>query len=246
MRSSVGWSVEEGRRTGGNTRPGTTCTGDLYRMIRLALADDQLLFRKGLAMLLSDMAGATVVWESANGEELLAGLKKVEVDIVLLDLEMPVMDGMEAMRRIRQEHPEVKVIILSTHDEEKVIVQLMELGANGYMLKNSEPDEIDLAIRSVAQSGYYFSDLVDRVMLHGLVKKEQVRPIFNEIDPLSERELEVLRAICKEPTAEIAAKLFVSPRTVEFHRNNLLLKTGARNIAGLVVYAMTRGLYTPL
>ena len=247
MRSSVGWSVEEGRRTGGNTRPGTICTGDLYRMIRLALADDQLLFRKGLAMLLSDMAGATVVWESANGEELLAGLKKVEVDIVLLDLEMPVMDGMEAMRRIRQEHPEVKVIILSTHDEEKVIVQLMELGANGYMLKNSEPDEIDLAIRSVAQSGYYFSDLVHRVMLHGLVKKEQVKPIFNEIDPLSERELEVLRAICKEhTTAEIAAKLFVSPRTVEFHRNNLLLKTGARNIAGLVVYAMTRGLYTPL
>ncbi|HQW04602.1 MAG: response regulator transcription factor [Flavobacteriales bacterium] len=215
-------------------------------MIKLALADDQLLFRKGLAMLLSDMAGATVVWECANGEELLDGLKKVDVDIVLLDLEMPVMDGMEAMRRIKIEHPTVKVVVLSTHDEEKFITHLMEIGANGYMLKNVEPDEIDLAIRSVAQSGYYFSDTVSKVMLHGLVKKKQVHPTFNDIDPLSQRELEVLRAICKEQTtAEIAAELFVSPRTVEFHRNNLLLKTGARNIAGLVVYAMTRGIHTP-
>lgn len=221
-------------------------TNDLYRMINLALADDQRLFRKGLAMLLSDMAGACVVLECANGQELLDGLKKTSVDIVLLDLEMPVMDGMETMRRIKVEHPEVKVIVLSTHDEEKFITHLMELGAKGYMLKSAEPDEIDLAIRSVAESGFYLSDEVSKVMLHGLVKKKQVNPTFNDIDPLSERELEVLRAICQElTTAEIATRIFVSPRTVEFHRNNLLLKTGARNIAGLVVYAMTKGIHTP-
>lgn len=216
-------------------------------MIKLALADDQRLFRKGLVMLLSDMAGVRVVLECANGEELLKGLKKTPVDIVLLDLEMPVMDGVETMHKLRAEHPALKVIILSSHDGENVIKHLMVLGANGYMPKNAEPDEIDMAIRSVAQTGYYFSDTVSNAMLHGLVKGKKVKPTFADIDPLSERELEVLRGICQErTTAEIAGKLFVSPRTVEFHRNNLLLKTGARNTAGLVVYAMANGHYIPL
>jgi len=215
-------------------------------MIRLALADDQRLFRYGMAMLLRDMAGVQVVLECANGQELLTALKSTSVDIVLLDLEMPVLDGIETTKRIKQDFPQVKVLILSTHDEDKFITHLMELGANGYMLKNAEPDEIDTAIRSVHANGFYFSELVSRVLLHGLVKKKQVKPTFHSIDPLSERELEVLRGICQElTTAEIAQRIFVSPRTVEFHRNNLLLKTGARNAAGLVVYAMTQGLYTP-
>lgn len=215
-------------------------------MIRIALTDDQQLFRKGLAMLLRDMAGASVVLGCANGQELLEALKETAVDVVLLDLDMPVMDGKETMRRVRTDFPQMKVIILSSHEEDKTVIQLMELGANGYMLKTAAPDEIDLAIRSVAESGYYFSDQISKVKLHGLVKAKQVKPVFNAIDPLSERELEVLRGICEElTTAEIAAKLFVSPRTVDFHRNNLLLKTGARNAAGLVVYAMTQGLYVP-
>jgi DNA-binding NarL/FixJ family response regulator len=216
-------------------------------MINLALADDQRLFRKGLVMLLRDMAGVRVVLECANGEELLLGLKNTKVNIVLLDLEMPVMDGVETMHKLRAEHPELKVIILSSHDGENVIKHLMELGANGYIPKNAEPDEIDLAIRSVADTGYYFIDTVSNAMLHGLVKGKKVKPNFEDIDPLSERELEVLRGICQErTTAEIGEKLFISPRTVEFHRNNLLLKTGARNTAGLVVYAMANGHYIPL
>ncbi len=215
-------------------------------MIRLALADDQLLFRKGMAMILRDMAGVRVVLECANGQELLSALKTTEVDIVLLDLEMPVLDGTATMRRIKQDFPVVKVIVLSSHDEDKHISKLMDLGANGYMLKSAEPDEIDLAIRSVAQNGFYLNDAVNKAMLHGLVKGRKVKPSFNEVDPLSERELEVLRGICQElTTAEIAERIFVSPRTVDFHRNNLLLKTGARNAAGLVVYAMTNGIYTP-
>lgn len=215
-------------------------------MIRLALADDQLLFRRGMAMILRDMAGVRVVLECANGKELVAGLKETPVDIVLLDLEMPVMDGAEAMRHIKEEHPQVKVIVLSSHDEDEYINGLMDLGANGYMLKSAEPDEIDMAIRSVAQSGFYLNDMVNKALLHGLVKDRKLKPTFNQVDPLSERELEVLRGICQElTTAEIAGKIFVSPRTVEFHRNNLLLKTGARNAAGLVVYAMTNGIFKP-
>jgi DNA-binding NarL/FixJ family response regulator len=215
-------------------------------MIRLALADDQRLFRKGMAMLLKDMAGAEVVLECANGAELLTALKGTPVDLVLLDLQMPVLDGRKTLVHLKKEHPQVKVIILSTHDEEAVIAELMGMGANGYMLKSAEPDEIDTAIRAVSQSGFYLNDTVDRVMLHGLVKKKQVKAAFNEIDPLSEREVEVLRGICKElTTAEIGMQLFISPRTVDFHRNNLLLKTGARNAAGLVVYAMSKGIFVP-
>jgi two-component system, NarL family, response regulator DegU len=215
-------------------------------MIRLAIADDQPLFRRAFVLLLRDMPDVQVMFDSANGEEMLIGLKGNAVDIVLLDLEMPVLDGVETLRSIREEHPQVKVIVLSTHDDEVSIVRMMELGASGYVLKTAEPDEVENAIRSVKDSGYYFSDLVSRVMLQGLVKKEKVKPVYNVVDPLTERELEVLRAICQEmTTTEIAGKLFLSPRTVEFHRNNILLKTGARNVAGLVVYAMTKGLYVP-
>ncbi|MFN8352536.1 MAG: response regulator transcription factor [Flavobacteriales bacterium] len=215
-------------------------------MIRLAIADDQPLFRRAFVLLLRDMPDVQVMFDSANGAELLTGLKGNEVDIVLLDLEMPVMDGVEALRRTREEHPQVKVIVLSTHNDERSIIRMMELGANGYVLKTAEPDELENAIRSVKDSGYFFNDIVSREMLQGLVKKAKVKPVFNEVDPLTERELEVLRAICQEmTTTEIAGKLFLSPRTVEFHRNNILLKTGARNVAGLVVYALTKGLYTP-
>lgn len=215
-------------------------------MISLALADDQLLFRRGLVMLLRDMSGVQVVFECGNGEELLTGLRDNPIDIVLLDLEMPVMDGMEAIGRMKKEHPDVKVIVLSTHNKEKFILHAMDSGASGYMLKSADTDEIESAIRSVHESGYYYSDRVSHVMLHGLVSKQKVKPTFQEVDPLSERELEVLRAICQGLTnTEIAGKLFISPRTVEGHRNNMLLKTGAKNTAGLVVYAMTKGYYTP-
>ncbi|MBK6540216.1 MAG: response regulator transcription factor [Flavobacteriales bacterium] len=215
-------------------------------MIKLALADDQVMFRRGLVMLLRDMPDAQVVFECSNGEELLTGLKGNAIDIVLLDLEMPVLNGMDTMKRLRAEHPDVKVIVLSMHGEEKFIVHLMELGANGYVLKTAEPDEIENAVRSVSTSGYHFSEMVSRVMLHGLVKKEKIKPTFSDVEPLTERELDVLRLICQElTTTEIAGKLFLSPRTVEGYRNNILQKIGARNTAGIVVYAMSKGLYTP-
>lgn len=216
------------------------------KVIKLALVDDQVMFRRGLAMLLRDMPDVQVLFECDNGEELLTGLGGNAVDIVLLDLEMPVMDGTETLRRIRSEHPEVKVIVLSMHADERRIVQLMELGANGYVPKTAEPEEIEGAIRSVAQSGYHFSELVSRAMLRKMVKKQQVKPVYNDLDPLTERELEVVRLICQESTTtEIAGKLFLSPRTIEGYRNNILQKTGARNIAGIVVYAISKGLYEP-
>ena len=218
----------------------------LRPVIKLALADDQLLFRRGLVMLLRDMSGVQVIFECGNGEELLTGLRDNVIDIVLLDLEMPVMNGLQALGHLRKEYPDVKVIVLSTHNKEAFIAQAMDSGAAGYMLKSADTDEIESAIRSVQESGYYYSDRVSHVMLHGELTKQKVKPVFLEVDPLSDRELEVSRAICEGLTnTEIAGKLFISPRTVEGHRNNMLLKTGAKNTAGLVVYAMTKGYYTP-
>lgn len=215
-------------------------------MIRIALADDQVLFRRGMTLLMRDMEDIQVVFECSNGQELLTGLRDNAVDLVLLDLDMPVMDGKETLARLQAEHPQVKVIMLSMFTEKVFIVQLMELGANAYLVKTSEPEEIEDAIRAVATTGYYFNDLVGGDLLHGLVTRKRLAPSFNEVDPLTERELEVLRAICQEmTTTEIAGKLFLSPRTVEGHRNNILIKTGAKNTAGLVVYALTKGLYSP-
>ncbi len=230
----------------GNTGAGYFHLPDLRAMIKIAFADDQVMFRRGMAMLLRDMPDVQVVFECSNGEELLTGMKHNTIDIVLLDLEMPVLNGIDAMKRIREEFPQVKVIVLSMHSEEKYIVHLMELGANGYVLKTAEPDEIENAVRSVSTSGYHFSEMVSRVMLHGLVKKDKIKPTFSDVDPLTERELDVLRLICQElTTTEIAGKLFLSPRTVEGYRNNILQKIGARNTAGIVVYAMSKGIYTP-
>lgn len=215
-------------------------------MIRIALADDQVLFRRGMDLLLRDMADVRVVFECANGRELLDDLKDQPVDIVLLDVEMPVMGGMEAMMHLKRDHPSVKVMMLSTYSDDAHIGEAMELGANAYMLKTAEPEEIEEAIRSVAESGYHFNDRVSKVMLHGLVVRKKVAPLYRDTEPLSERELAVLRGICQElTTTEIAGQLFISPRTVEGHRNKMLLKTGARNTAGLVVFALTKGLYTP-
>lgn len=215
-------------------------------MIRIALADDQVLFRRGMDLLLQDMEDVCVVFECANGRELLNGLNEQPVDIVLLDVEMPVMDGMETMMHLKRDRPAMKVMMLSTYSDDAHIGEAMELGANAYMLKTAEPAEIEEAIRSVAQSGYYFNERVSKVMLHGLVARKKVTPVYPEMEPLSDREMEVLRGICQElTTTEIAGQLNISPRTVEGHRNKMLLKTGARNTAGLVVLALTKGLYTP-
>lgn len=212
-------------------------------MIRIALVDDHLLFRKGLISILGLNNDFEVVFDCTNGKEALSALKETPVDIVLMDLEMPEMDGTAATKVIVEQHPQVKVIVLSMHDDEQFIVHLMKAGAKGYLLKNAEPEEINDAIRSVYETGFYFNDRVSRVMLGGLVTKAKLEPNYNLQEALSKREVEVLKQICQEKTtAEIGEALFISPRTVEGHRNNILLKTGARNTAGMVVFAMKNGM----
>lgn len=210
--------------------------------MKIALVDDHALFRKGMESMLEDIPGTEVVLHASNGQELLDKLPQHPADLILLDLEMPIMDGLAALPLIRKQAPQSKVLIISMHQDDQFISHMMELGANGYLLKDAEFEELEIALQAVQNTGFYFNDQVSKAMLSRLVNKQQIVPSFQVHETLTDREQEVLELICKElTTAEIADKIFLSPRTVEGYRNRLLDKTGARNTAGLVVYAAKQG-----
>ena len=211
--------------------------------IKYAIADDHKIFRQGLRFALSDESAIECIGEADNGISLLQLLEKEQPDVVLLDLKMPEMDGMQTTQEIRKLYPDMKIIMLTMFDDEHFIIHLMENGANGYLIKNAEPDEIKTAIRSAYETGYYFNDLVSNTMLKSLVKKEKASPRFKPEIKLNDSETEVLKLICQEHTAaEIGEKVFLSARTVEGIRANLLEKIGVRNTAGLVLYAVKNGI----
>jgi DNA-binding NarL/FixJ family response regulator len=211
--------------------------------INIAIADDYKIFRDGLKVGLTADANFNVMLEAENGEDLLSGFTTLQPDVVIMDLKMPIMDGMEATQQIRKLYPNVKVLVVTMYDDDKFIIHLMEIGAHGYLLKNAEPEEIRKAIYCVTENGYYFNDLVNKALLKKLVLKNQIKPSFNQNIELTERELEVLKMICEEKTAaEIAKEIFLSPRSVEGIRQRLIEKVGVRNMAGLVMFAVKNGM----
>lgn len=208
-------------------------------LIKYIIADDHHIFRQGLRYSLSDDHTLKFVGEAGNGLELLELLKKQKADVVLMDLKMPEMDGLEATKQLKELYPGIKVIVLTMYDDENFIIHMLDMGANSYLVKNAEPEEIKTAIHSVHDNEYYFNDLVSKTMLKSIMQKRNVSPRFKPQVTLSDKETEVLRLICGEHTnAEIAAQVFLSPRTVEGIRANLLEKIGVRNTAGLVLYAV--------
>ncbi|WP_316765511.1 response regulator transcription factor [Pedobacter frigiditerrae] len=212
--------------------------------INIAIADDQKLFRKGMAALIGSFENMSLVFEAGNGLELLELCDSCEEkpDIVLLDLSMPEMNGLDALKILKEKHPSIRVVILSSHEVESFILATIQAGANGYLAKNAEPEEVELTIREVFKNDFYFTLPMLEIMRKGLVKK--TNQIKLEEDNLTPREKEVLQLICKQLNSnEIAEKLFLSNRTVEGHRNNLLLKTGSRNTAGLVLYALKHKIF---
>ncbi|MEI2739962.1 MAG: response regulator transcription factor [Chitinophagaceae bacterium] len=207
--------------------------------IRIAIADDYKIFREGLKVGLSSDENLEVIMEADNGEELLTALETTSPDVIIMDLKMPIMDGMEATKAVRKKYPSIKVLVVTMYDDDKFIIHLMENGANGYLLKNTEPDEIRKSIYAVHENGYYFNDVVNKALLKKLVLKNNLKPSFNQNVELTERELEVLKLICEEKTAaEIAKEIFLSPRSVEGIRQRLIEKIGVRNTAGLVMFAV--------
>lgn len=207
--------------------------------IKIAIADDYKIYRDGLKVGLASDDKMEIIAEADNGEELMKLLETTRPDVILMDLKMPIMDGMEATKLVRQKYPDIKVLVVTMYEDDKFIIHLMENGANGYLLKNTEPDEIIKSIYAVYENGYYFNDVVNKALLKKLVLKNNLKPSFNQNIELTEREQEVLKLICEEKTAaEIAKEIFLSPRSVEGIRQRLIEKIGVRNTAGLVMFAV--------
>jgi DNA-binding NarL/FixJ family response regulator len=213
------------------------------RTIGVAIIDDQHLFRQSLAMLIQTADDLSFIADAANGQDFLAILSgiKQQVDVMLVDLDMPVMNGVELNRIIQKEYPQIKVIILSVHAEERILAQMIDAGAAAYLAKNCDKDELILAIQTVYKAGYYMNPFTLKALQNSGNHKKTDNDNAHLLTP---REKQVLELICQEYTnAEIAQKLYISPRTVEGHRNNLLEKTGSHTTAGLAIFAIKNKLF---
>lgn len=206
--------------------------------IKVLLVDDEVLFRKGIAFILEREADIEVIYEASNGRELIDFLETTteHPDIIITDLKMPLLNGVEATKLIHVNFPNIKIIALSSYDSKSFVANMIDVGAVSYLVKNATPQELLKTIREVHNVGFYYNNYVMEVIKETVVDGANKSP-FEIV--LTNRENEVLQLICdQKTTAEIAEILFLSPRTVEGHRNNLLLKTTSKNIAGLVVFAI--------
>lgn len=202
---------------------------------RIALADDHQLFRNGLKILLGAFPDFEVTVEASNGSELLRALELYKTDIVLMDISMPEMDGVEATSRITTRYPDMKVIALSMYGEEEYYYRMVDAGAKGFILKDSDINDVREAIMAVSKGGNYFS----QELLYHVIRKIKSREQEVKSSSLSKREKEILLKICEGlSNHEIADALFISKRTVDKHRANLLAKTNSKNTASLILYAI--------
>ena len=206
--------------------------------LRIYLVDDHKLFREGLKLLLSTQDFVRHIYESSNGREFIENLSFVDCDVVLMDIEMPEMNGIDATIEAMKMKPNLKIIVLSMYGDEQYYYKMIDAGAKGFLLKNSGIDKVVTAIRKVAEGESFFSEELLVNILNNMRdnKSETPETVDNDI---SERELEILYHVCKGlSNQEIADELFISKRTVDKHRANLLSKTGCRNTAALVMYAI--------
>lgn len=212
--------------------------------INILLAEDHGIVREGLRLLLHDEEEVNVVAEAANGKEALELLKKKHVNVILMDMNMPEMNGLECTKAVKEKFPEVNVLILSMYDHENYLLDVLDAGADGYLLKSSSKDELLFAINKVANGGVYISP----EFTLNLLTRKRLEKSISTVAPapkvtLSDREMDVLELIAQGLTnAEMADKLFISVRTIETRRKKLLEKTGTSNTATLIRYAILNGL----
>lgn len=206
--------------------------------ISVYLVDDHSLFREGLKLLLSNLDYIDNIFEAENGQQFIDGLAKNHVDIAMLDIEMPVMNGIQAAQKAKEIVPGIKIIALSMYSDENYYLSMIEAGACGFLLKNSNFQEVEKAIIDVYNDKSYISIEI----LNNILKQPQKMSLINVNDELTDREDEILLLICKGLTNnEIADRLGLSKRTVDKHRENLLMKTQSKNTANLVIYAIKNG-----
>jgi DNA-binding NarL/FixJ family response regulator len=212
------------------------------KKIRVLIADDHKIFRDGIRSILEREKDIEVVEEAADGREVIEKMDRHEIDLIILDIDIGKPNGIEICEMLASRHPEVKILVLSMMGLHDFIIQALEKGATGFLLKNAGKDEVLTAIRTVAKGDSYFSREVSAILIEHLQKPKTSKKPIADI-PLSSREIEVLRLIAQEySNPQIAEKLYISIRTVDTHRRNLLAKLGVKNTAGLVKYAIRKGL----
>lgn len=212
--------------------------------ITIALADDHVLLRNGLANLLRDL-DFEVVFEADNGKQFIEKLKThTPPQVVLMDINMPVMDGYDTTLWLKKNHPNVKVLALSMYNDENAIIRMLKSGAKGYLLKDSSPSELKAAIHSLVTKGFHYSELVTGTLIHTINHMDDPESAtIKDVLGINERELEMLKLICTELTfKEIAEKMQISPRTVDGYRDILLEKLQCKSRIGLVIFAIKNGI----
>ena len=214
-------------------------------IVHIALVDDHILLRNGLASLVHSFEGYTVLFEANNGKEFIQQLKTYPApDIILLDITMPEMNGLETADWIKQNLPDVKILVLSVMDTDAIIISMLKKGARGYILKDSKPAIFKQALDSIRDTGFYVNELVSNKMLNYVTHEEDKSTEFSPLSSLTQNEITFLQMVCTEMTyKEIANKMGISPRTVDGYRDELLKKLEVQSRIGLVVFAIKYGLY---
>ena len=216
---------------------------DPNTVIKVAICDDHALFRTGVKTSLSSRKDIQMVAEAENGMQLLNLLKHIQPDVVLLDIQMPIMDGLTTLPEIKRLYPNIKVIMLSMHNDHSMISRMMEIGANSYLTKESDSETIYQAIKTCYQQEFFFNDLTNKALLNGLRTKRTTDANTPHDVQLTEKEIIILKLMCEEKsTKEIADIVDLSPRTVEAIRDKLKTKTGTKSMAGLVMFAVKAGI----
>ncbi len=211
-------------------------------MLKIAITDDHTLFRKSLGMLLNSFNNTQVVLEASNGSELLEKLKTTNVDILLLDLQMPVLDGFETSRHVKEKYPEIKILILTLMSGADIIEKVINMGVNGYFTKNTPPNELENAIWNLKEDGFYFEDSLSQV-INKILSTTDNQTIKEHEVLFTERELEIIKLTAEGFKArEISEKLFISPKTVNNHKQNIQNKYKFENMMTAILYCINHNL----
>ncbi|HYI91996.1 MAG TPA: response regulator transcription factor [Bryobacteraceae bacterium] len=215
-------------------------------MIRILIADDHGIVRTGLKLLLDRISDVEVIGEASDGREAVRLAKSLEPNIVIMDIGMPLLNGLDAAAQIIRDNERIRVIILSMHTDESYIVRALDAGARGYLLKDNADEDIERAIRSVATGRPFFSPSIAQTLLEDYLSLMRERKIQDSYELLTEREREVLQLLAEgKSNKEAATVLNLSPHTIETHRTNLMQKLGLHNTAEIVLYAVRKGIITP-
>lgn len=209
------------------------------RYIQLAMADEHKIFRDGIRVAMKSRDHIRIIWEAEDNKDMMKKLKLKTPDVLLMDIRMPDTEAIKDLQSIKKEYEEVKIIILSMYDDKETIRQMMEYGANAYLTKSTNADEIYKAIISCMEDDFYFNDLVNAAVLFKLQERQTVKRFYPAPVKFNDKELKILKLISEDKTTEeISENIFLSPRTVETIRQNMKTKVGAKTIAGLLMYAI--------